>query len=685
MSILDIKKEFDSYNQLAVSEAEAKTKISPEKLFTVQDADEAYVMTEEGKNVMSMILKHFSLGYITMQRPRVEFNDMSVLGRQQYNQMLWNNYQANNGEALPGNELASWKSNALRPIIRNKIVSIAAHATARLIFPRVFAYSKDNQEQKEAATVMGDLMEWAADKSDYAMHSLERVITALVDPVSIGYTEYCEHYRFVKTDKEDGKWNQKRVVDEELSGFKQACVPLDQLYIENFYEPDIQKQGWLIWRRVLSYSILENKYASLYPNFKFVKPGVQLIYNDANQTFYYVYDPNMRQELGEEIIYWNRTLDLKVIMVNGVMLTDADNPNPRNDKLYPFDKFGYQMINTKCFYYKSLADILQQDAKIINDLYNMIIDGTYLNVMPPMVNVGGEIITADVIVPGAVTTLSDPNSDLRAIQTTDGQKLRASMETMFKVEESINQTSSDPTQATQGRKGNETAYEISRREQESSVILGLFVKMIGKHVKDFGRLRMGDILQYLTIADVSAIEENEELIYRTFVMPNKSVEGKTQTRRIKFDNTLAEAMTEEEKLNKSYQILEEEGGKDSKTQLYLANPKMFRESIFHLTVSPDVLMPKSEEVERAFNLEEYDRLIANPIANQEEALRLLLGAYDNTKKDPDKYINKQEAMPAMQNLSASPEIMNQINPQSNKQPANAMGKKLPQTAANVKI
>jgi len=295
-------------------------------------------------------------------------------------------------------------------------MSIAAHATARLIFPKIFAYNKQSDEQKDAAQVMEDLMEWSGDVSNYPFVALMRVITALSSPASIGYTEYGEVTKVVKTEKgEDGKWTEKRVRDESYPCFMDEVVPVNQLYIQNLYEPDIQRQGYLIWRKVYSYSEAQIKNNGVYENFKYVRPGVQTVYDDANRTFYYVYDPNMRQEDVEEVTYWNKNLDIKIVMVNRVMLTEHDNPNPRQDKLYPFDKFGYEPINNRFFYYKSLAFKLQHDAEIVNTLYQMVIDGTYLSIFKPMVNVGGEIIASDVIVPGAVTTLSDPNADLRAI------------------------------------------------------------------------------------------------------------------------------------------------------------------------------------------------------------------------------------------------------------------------------
>lgn len=605
-----------------------------------------YAPTDEEKEARTMILRDFVKGMTNMWTPRVEFNDLSVIQRMQYDQQLWNTYQPNNGQPSAFDDIAGWRSNAMRPIIRNKCISIAAHATARLIFPKIFAYNKNSDDDRDAAQVMEDIMEWAADKSGYAFYALQRVISSLTDPVSIGYTEYAETYRKIKKVKDDGSWEWTTVMDESLSGFQDAPISVDELYIENFYEPDAQKQGFLILRRVISYSLAKAKYAAIYENFdKYVKPGVQTLYSDANQSFYWVYDPNMRSSDVEEIIYWNKTADVKLCMVNGVLMTKPDNPNPRIDKQYPIDTFFYEFINNRCFYGKSLVFKMQQDANIINTLYPMIIDGTYLNIMPPMVYRGSQIIGSNVIVPGAVTNLSDPNAQLQEIRKPSD--IGSGLTTLSKVEESINQSSADNIQSGQSEpgKGEMTAYQISRLEQNATTVLGLFVQMIAKHVKDFGKLRLNDILQYMTIADVEKITANGELVYRTFILHDKKSGGKSKTRKISFDAGLPDDMTQEQHLTESLNILAEEGGMDSKNELYKVNPEKFRNLKFEVSISPDILNPKSEDLERAMALDMYDRLIQNPMADQEEALRMLLSTSDVARRDPDKYIAKQQPMP----------------------------------------
>ena len=605
---------------------------------TISDEVSEYNETEEQFTVSSLILKHFAQGVQNQYTPRVEFNDLSLISRDQYDQMSFNTYQPNNGEAWEGSPQSAWRSRAIRPIVRNKCISIAAHATARLIFPKIFAYNESSDEQQEAAQVMEDLMEWSGDVSNYSNIALLRVITALSSPASIGYTEYAEVYRTVKTEKINGKWKEEKILDESYPCFTDCVVPVSQLLIENFYEPDLQRQGFLIWRKVYAFSDARAKYNGVYDNFKYVRPGVQTIYDDANKQFYYVYDPNMRSEDVEEVTYWNKNLDIKIIMVNRVMLTDFNNPNPRNDKLYPFDKFGYEPINNRFFYYKSLAFKLQHDSDIVNTLYQMVIDGTYLAIFKPMVNVGGEIIASDVIVPGAVTTLSSPDADLRAINV--GSDLKAGLDMLSVVEKSINESSQEPLQQGVAEQGSQTAFEISRLEQNANTVLGLFLQMIAKHVRDFGKLRVGDIVQYLTLPDVAKITGNSELTYKTFFLKGLEKTGE-KNKKIEFTNSVPEKMTEESYLESSFDLLEEE--KKKEMTIAKANPAMFRELQYLVAVHPDVLNPRSEDLERSYNLEQYDRMVSAPpgMFDPIETAKLLMISNPMTKKDPEKYMAKQ--------------------------------------------
>lgn len=618
-------------------------------------------MTPEESKMMAQIIKHFTLGYLTMYTPRVELDDLCVIDRMMVDEMSFNTYRPNNGMP-PLGDIDAWKSRAIRPVVRNKTISICAHATARLIFPKIYAENETSDDQYEAATVMEGLMEWSGEQSNYGYYALQRTLTALTDPISIGYTEYTEVYRNVKRPTTvKGVYAHEQMLDETLSGFQDRVVPCDELFIENFYEPDIQKQGWLIWRRVIGYDLAQVKYGH-YANFQYVSPGVQILYNDANQSFYQVYDTNMRPYDCEEVIYWNKRLDVKVAVVNRVLMDSWDNPNPRNDKLYPFDVFGYELINNRCFYYKSLVNKLGPEADIINTLYPMITDGTYLNVIPPMVAISDNIVDTSVVVPGLITTFQSPNSSLNPLNT--GNNLQAGMNMLTEVQEKIGETAGDTSiDQTLLNNTDPTAYAVSRVEARAATVLGLFVKMVAKHVKDYGTLRIGDITQYLTLPQIELILDNAPLVYKTFLLRNKKDTGKKRGKKIEFDSSIPmEPEDHATRLKRSFAIKTEEEQKGM--SIFKVNPEFFRNLKYTCAITPDIMNPMSEELERAYGLEDFDRMVAHPdIFDQEEAGRLFLQGSPLTRKDPDKYMLKKNPLEQMgQGMNPLQSMMGQGQP-----------------------
>lgn len=643
-----------------------------------------YQPDEETRNVTSMIINSFTWADIIMRKPRREYNDMSTLTRMMYDQMAFNIYQPNNGQPNEGDPTTSWRSNAMRPVVRNKVISIAAHATAKLLFPKVFAYNEQSEEQEKSAMIMRDLIEWASDQNGYDRMTLFAVINACVNPASIMHVEYADAYRTIKTEKdENGKWETKEVRDETNSGFQLTPVPVDELYIADFYTEDIQKQEYLIWRRVQNYAMMKAKYGKC-DNFKYVRAGVQVIYNDANTSFYEVYDSNLRQSMCEEVIFYSKALDLEIVLVNGIMMTAPDEPNPRIDKQYPFIKFYYEPFDEgRAFYGKSLAFKMQPDADIINTIYPMIIDGTYLNIFNPLIVSGEEEIGSDVMIPGTTTTLINPESSVVPLRV--GQDIAQGLNTLKLVEESINQSSEQPLNI-----GNRsTAYQISKIDQEKQTVIGLFISMIGSYVKQYGNLIKSDICQYITIPQIDKIVDNGELVYDTIIVHDKQTDNGKINRKIKFDLEVPEEeMSEDEELEHSYNILEEQGGTDTKQEICRVNPRLFRNLKYQVTISPDVMAPMSDDLERAYGLELFDRAIQGPQlgvqVDMDQVFKdFLFKLYPKSSKDVNKYFKKEE----LQNPETNQSIP-QMNPnagqaqsQLNQAPGQTSGPAMPNTGS----
>ncbi|MHA1541418.1 MAG: hypothetical protein ACTSQH_00405 [Candidatus Hodarchaeales archaeon] len=623
------------------------TQLEKDRTGRVTSTPSTYDPSQEVKDITVRVMNEFNTSAEIMNRSFRQFNDMSLIHRQSKDQKSFNAWQ----EPMPLDLDEQWKSRAVRPIIRNKIISIAAHITANLIFPKVFAQNDNDEEDVTAAEVMRDLMEWWGDESNYEKNFLYTVIAALVNPATIINTEYCQAMRQIKEIKADGTWETKQVMDELFSGFQNNIIPVDELYIENIYEHDIQKQGRLIWRKVISYSLAQAKYNTNQKFKDFVRPGVQVMAGDDNDTFYEQRDTNMDSDSVEEIIYWNRNDDLRLVFINGVLVTEHDQPNPREDKSYPFAKTGYELIDEgKFFYFRSLANKGSVDEEVVNTLYRMVIDGTYLQLMPPTAVFGDEEINSSIIAPGTVTGF-DKDTKMERIDV--GNNISDGRATLEKVEDSISESSIDSLGSGQQSKGTPaTAFEISRVEQNSRTMLGLFGKMIGFLVVDWGKLAIGDIKQFATIADIEELSSEAGLLkFRTILIPEKiGGDGKTRTKRIQFTADLPNGDSEQETLSQSFRILQEEG-MDSKFEIAKINPKAFRNLKYKLRVTPDIVTPMSDNVKKAMNLEAYDRAIDNPLSNQESIFKdLLLKSYETTKDNPDKYISNKTASPVQAQL-----------------------------------
>lgn len=633
-----------------------------------------YQETPQEKDETVAFLKDFRNAWQTMHLPRPELNDLSLYQRHIVDMLAFNTYQENDGNPMEQDRLGGWKSRAIRPIVRNKAISIAAHETARAIIPKIFAYNQNDDEQADAAKVMSYLVDWAREQANYSHQALYRVIASLYSPISWGYSEYTEVYRWVKDTKESNIWKYKQILDEDESGFQHTPISTDQVFFPNFFERDEQKQDFLILRRIISYDKAKARYGNV-ENFKFVKPGIQIIMDDANSSFYQVYDPHMRGEDVEEVIRWRKSNDSRTVKVNGVWMTDCDAPNPRQDHQYPFDAFYYLPINERCIAGKSLVFAMQSDANIANTLYQMIIDGTYLNLFPPTITTGSDKVGLDVIVPGLNVAFSDKDVEINPLRTADGQSLQTARDTLEKVESSIAESSQDPVQQGQNPGTPSTAYEISRIEQNAATVLGLSMKFISQHAIKYGKLVLSDILQYMTVAEAAQVTD-EGLVYKTFYAKEPGKTGKMN--KVKFDLNLPDTLSDDEKMEMSFKILEEQGGLKADTTLWKVKPDLFRTYKYQYTVDSDVLNPRSADLIRAFDLETYDRAIANPVADQEKIFTdLLMASNPKTARDPDAYVMKQQpnAAPA----PTGQESGNTVSPQNtNGKPIPSSMGKLPQ-------
>jgi hypothetical protein len=173
--------------------------------------------------------------------------------------------------------------------------------------------------------------------------------------------------------------------------------------------------------------------------------------------------------------------------------------------------------------------------------------------------------------------------------------------------------------------------------------------MIGFLIEDFGTLRVGSILQHMTVADAESLLGDEtKPKFKSYLVHGKTEDGKKVSKKIVFDNTFPEDMSDDEYSRRSFELYAKEQSKGGNQMIYQVNPGEFRNLRFRTKVTADTMGPKNRSLEKALNLEAYDRMIQNPVLDQQAVTRdFLVEVYK--PGEGDKYISKGQpgGMPGM--------------------------------------
>lgn len=623
------------------------------------------------------VRQDYQIGWSILHEAHEELNNTSVIAEMNRNQKLFNSFV----EDLSANPDESWRWSGTRPITRNKIISILAHMTAQITVPNIFAQNDQDEEDKQMANVMRDILTWMIQNSDYSQDFVLAVMGALVNPVTYMGAEFNEVMQSIKERLENGELTLSQTRDEVLSGFQTHIYSADQILITNAHERNIQKQRAIIKRTFVDFDTAEAMFGH-HENFMFVQPGVKALFNEKDGLFYDIKE-DTNTNLVEISRYYNRREDVGVAFVNGIYMGDSvfrqrfdengepafEEGEPVSDELRPEDlnpikhrdnsnrpkynvaPIGYERINEHFFYFKSAVAKLAPEQDLVDAMYRMVMDGTFLSVMPPVAISGDDEVETDVWFPGAAHHIS---RDTEIAPLSSGNDLNAGYRALQEIERSMEQSSQSDIRSGQSQQGAQTAFEIARLEQNARIQLGNFGKEIGTFVAQIGQLMVDIALQHLTVAETEEILGGQvRLKYRPFLVADQDFGGEKITKHIRFsDELIGRKMTDEEMKRRRLKLLKESGAKikDGKVKVERiineVNPVLFSRMKYLVRVEPDSMLPKNEAFTKALKLEAYDRALQNPlIINDPEALTavtrdFLFGALHETQGEEDKYLPK---------------------------------------------
>ena len=617
-----------------------------------QKIPSVYKPKKDVREALLSVKKCYESAYLLQHKSFRYFNDMSVLERQSTDQKIFNLYE----EPEPKDPDLKWRERSRRPLSRNRTISIAAHLISSMMYPNVFAQNDQDEEDVDAGNLMRTMILYNIDNSDYEMSMLFGVIAACVNPCMYLSVDFVEAMQEIREESENGDISIKEVIDTTISGMQIEPIAVEEMFIANIWQYDHQKQPYRIRRQFISYDEAEAKYGD-HDDWSQIKPGVQTIW-DSNSNQFYRVDETEKDGLVEEVNYQHRRKDLEIPFVNGIyvgkdnvkanrmMHRDADD-RPK----YPESKTGYEPFDEKKFYYyKSLVAKLWPDQKRLDKMHRLAADGTYLEAFPPVAAIGvNRKIDRSVIFPAAVTQFPR-DSSITPLKTTGG--LSALYNNMIDAERSMNESSQDSIRGGVTQPGGKTAYEISRVEYNAIIKeFAIFGRMIGSLVESVGEMMVDNIIRYQTVLEPDELfTDNLRLKSRQFLLPNETEEGQNITKKIQFtDELMGEVANQDEKLQLSFGMMEEEEKKGGKIRIMKADPSFVAKLKYRIDIEPDAMTPRSQAFQEDRKLSFRDRMLTSPVADIEAVERDFL--FDVAAPgQADKYMKKAEQLGIMPQL-----------------------------------
>ena len=565
---------------------------------------------EEDKH-LRLIFRKFETASDSRSRSYRILNNRSL---EQY----WNDSENRWLSLIPAKRKKPWQSAVVKPVTRNKCIGIIANLLDQFIEPDLTAEMK-GQLVEDAARAMKDLVEHSQEQDRYVL----KMLMLLTETVSKGTAFIEETYvQEVRKVKDIIKWDPltgevefepKEIMDYE--GFRSSIIDPREIYLGNIFEFDMKNQPYIFRREVLTYQDAQKRFGQL-ANWKFVSPGVRN-HEDDDDGFYY--EPQLTDDLDQNDVevlqYWSKPDDEIAIVVNGILLTKPGTPIPYTHKEYPIVKSVFEVMSSRFAYGKSLPDRLQGEQDVVDTLYRMIIDKSFLSIFPPLLAKGFEKVTTDIIVPGKVTPVDSET-------------------------------------------GERSATQVLEAKNGAQRILGLFGFMIAFAIEDMVSLRVQNILQFWSKEERMLLNDGQrESVRNMFQFQSKELQnGAVGIREIEFlpENihpTSTEIFTEQVKLRK----------KGKNVEKIFLDPHKIRQFNWVIRVKANPSERMSPELRKVLGLEFYNQFIKEPLIQREKLVAETMRLWD---KDPSEFLKSPEQIQKEKEAAQQQQQQEQGNQQS---------------------
>ncbi len=495
-----------------------------------------YVPDEKARLAQIKILKKLTDARIIIFRSYNQFNNRSLFDAIDDWTMRWNGY-------IPPSDLVSGNptSNIFLNFTRNIIIGYLAKVAMTLPEPKIIAVNKKTGIiNKHLAEVLSDLNNYSLQQENGPARLLEIALETTTKGTGIVYEGYMKNEQKFKnvvgfnavTGEVEYEEEERTIYDDCF----QTVVPLEDFYIGNPYEPDVQKQPYLIWKKITTYEEAFSEF-SHYESWKYIKPGAYALTQEPTTFYRNKLYTELSSNQVEVLRYYCRKDNSHIVTINGVVMYEG--PIPFKDGKYPFAKYIFEPYEIPFFWGAGAPQKIMGEQDVQNTLINMMLDKTYGSLLPYGLSSDlDDLIEDDTLAPNKIRKVGDITK--WKFDTLPG--VSAGEQAMFQtIMQQANQNSgmSASGNSYSPKGGKLTAKQLLLQQQETMQKLTFSMNFLEDGERDRTELRVDHMLQFYSIPRMEKItgkkgQEIDSLIYRDIKLNDTDLrDGRTGTRIIK--------------------------------------------------------------------------------------------------------------------------------------------------------
>ncbi len=381
----------------------------------------------------------------------------------------------------------------------------------------------------------------------------------------------------------------------------QKVVPLEDFYITNPYQPDVQKQPKIIWRNLTTYFEAQNEF-SHYKNWDYVRPGNYTMAMEM-QTFYRQAQlADLPMDRVEILRYYCRRTNTHIVLCNGVVMYSG--PIPFKDGKYPFAKAVNEPFGVDFFWGQGMPGKYMGEQDMINSFINMMAQKTTNSLLPTGLSSDlDDLIEDDVIEIGKMRQVSDVNKwkFLESPGVNGGE---------FNMFSTVLGLAKDTANVMPAPKGQVTARQILLQQQQLTDKISYNITFLEDLEVDRTKLRTAHLLQFYAIPRIERItgvdgKDVEQLIYRDITLHNATLsDGKKGTKIVKLIGNEYKNPDQRQQLSDELSVKELQGEEQGMpTEALALSADIFQDFDVNVQVVRESSIKRNQALDQASRLE----------------------------------------------------------------------------------